>query len=199
MSRLIIGLTGGIGSGKTTIADLFTRHHGIVAVDADVYARTVVEPGTAALTQIATHFGEQILLPDGTLDRPALRSRIFQHPEERKWLESLLHPLIFHEMQTQLAHAASPYALLVSPLLVEAGQSALCHRVLVIDAPETAQLERTMQRDNNSAEQVKAIMHSQASREQRLAQADYVLLNDGDLITATSRVAALHQQFLQLL
>lgn len=199
MSALIIGLTGGIGSGKTTIADLFTRHHGIVAVDADICARTVVEPGTAALARIAEHFGNHILLPDGSLNRPALRAVVFQQPAERQWLESLLHPLIFAEMQAQLVAATSPYALLVSPLLVEAGQTALCQHILVVDAPETAQLERTMQRDGNSAEQVKAIMHSQASREQRLARADDILVNDGDLATATLRVAELHQKFLQLL
>ena len=199
MSSLIIGLTGGIGSGKTTVSDLFANQHGIVIVDADVCSRIVVEPGRPALAQIRAHFGDGVIQADGQLDRAALRKRVFAEPEERRWLETLLHPLIFEEMCDQLKNAASPYAILVSPLLIEAGQTSLCHRVLVVDAPQALQLSRTMARDNNSAEQVQAIMDTQASREQRLARADDVIVNDGDLASLTRQVAQLHELYLQLL
>lgn len=193
----IVGLTGGIGSGKTAVSDCFASL-GIKVVDADVCARTVVDPGQPALTKIAEHFGATILNTDGTLDRAGLRRIVFADENERKWLETLLHPLIFEEMWAQLQSAESPYAMLVSPLLIEAGQKVICQRVLVVDAPEDVQIARTVSRDNNSIEQVKAIMASQADRKTRLAAADDVLVNDGDLASLTESVKKLHQQYLSL-
>ncbi len=194
----IVGLTGGIGSGKSAAADCF-RSLGITVVDADICARVVVEPNKPALKTIAGHFGQEIIQADGALDRAALRQKIFADETERKWLEALLHPLIFEEMWTQLHSATSPYAILESPLLVEAGQQVICQRTLVIDAPEALQLARATARDNNSAAQVKAIMAAQASREQRLAKADDVIVNDRDLTHLHTQVEVLHQQYLSLL
>lgn len=193
----IVGLTGGIGSGKTAVSNCFANL-GIKVVDADVCARTVVDPGQPALTKIVEHFGTTILNADDTLDRAVLRQVVFADEAERKWLETLLHPLIFEEMWAQLQSAESPYAILVSPLLVEAGQKALCQRVLVVDVPEDVQIARTVSRDNNSIEQVKAIMATQADRKTRLAAADDVLVNDGDLTSLTESVKKLHQQYLGL-
>lgn len=193
----ILGLTGGIGSGKSAAAQHFIDL-GVHAVDADHAARWVVEPGRPALAQIAAHFGERILQPDGQLDRTALRTQIFQHPEERRWLEALLHPLIRQEIITNLAKAESAYAILVSPLLVESGQHLLTQRVLVVDAPEQLQLQRTMQRDHTSAEQVQAILKAQASREERLRHADDVLLNDRDINWLQAEVERLHRFYLTL-
>jgi dephospho-CoA kinase len=193
----IVGLTGGIGSGKSAAADCF-RSLGITVVDADVCARIVVEPNKPVLKTIVEHFGSEILQADGTLDRAALRQKIFADEAERKWLEALLHPLIFEEMWSQLQSAPSSYAILESPLLIETGQQAICQRTLVIDAPEAFQLARATARDNNSAAQVKAIMAAQASREQRLAKADDVIVNDGGLAHLHMQVEALHQKYLAL-
>lgn len=193
----IVGLTGGIGSGKTAVSDRFAEL-GIKVVDADVCARVVVEPGRPALAQIVDHFGPEVLQADSSLDRARLRQIVFANEAERKWLENLLHPLIFEEMWSQLQSANSPYAILVSPLLVEAGQNAICQRILVVDVPEDVQLARTMARDANSAEQVKAIMASQASRDARLAKADDVIVNDSDLLMLKQRVDEIHHQYLAL-
>lgn len=187
----ILGLTGGIGSGKSAVAQHFIDL-GVHSVDADHAARWVVEPGRPALAQIAAHFGADILQADGQLDRGALRTRIFQHPEERRWLEALLHPLIRQEIISNLAQAQSAYAILVSPLLVESGQHLLTQRVLVIDAPEQLQLQRTLLRDNVNEEQVQAILKAQASREERLRYADDVLLNDRDINWLQSEAERLH-------
>ncbi|OHC26941.1 MAG: dephospho-CoA kinase [Pseudomonadales bacterium RIFCSPLOWO2_12_59_9] len=193
----ILGLTGGIGSGKSAAAQHFIDL-GVHAVDADHAARWVVEPGRPALTQIAAHFGTGILQADGQLDRAALRAQIFQHHEERRWLEALLHPLIRQEIISNLAKAESAYAILVSPLLVESGQYLLTQRVLVVDAPEQLQLERTMQRDNADAQQVQAILNAQASRAERLRHADDVLLNDRDINWLQAEVERLHRFYLTL-
>lgn len=193
----VIGVTGGIGSGKTAVSDYFAQL-GITVVDADVASRVVVEPGRPALAQIAEHFGPQILQADGTLDRAQLRTAIFKDPAERVWLEGLLHPLIRQEIKDGLNNATSPYALLVSPLLVESGQSKFTQRVLVVDVPAELQLQRTVNRDNNSPDQVKAIMAAQASREQRLANADDVIVNDGTLEQLHRQVDALHEMYLGL-
>jgi dephospho-CoA kinase len=193
----VVGLTGGIGSGKSAASARFAAL-GIVVVDADVCARTVVERGRPALQSITEHFGVDVLCADGTLNRAALRQKIFAYDAERKWLEALLHPLIFEEMWTQLQAAQSPYAILVSPLLVEAGQQSICQRTVVVDAPETVQLARTVARDNNSEEQVRAIMATQVSREQRLAKADDVIINDKDLSHLYAQIDALHQRYLQM-
>ncbi|MGH1370504.1 MAG: dephospho-CoA kinase [Cellvibrionaceae bacterium] len=193
----VIGITGGIGSGKTAVSDHFERL-GIAVVDADIASRTVVEKGTPALARIAEHFGTEVLQADGNLDRAHLRSAIFKDPEQRQWLESLLHPLIRDEIVAGLESASSPYALLVSPLLIESGQSQLTERVLVVDVPEDLQLTRTVARDNNSEQQVKAIMAAQASRQQRLEAADDVVTNDGTLEHLKAQVEKLHQKYLEL-
>lgn len=193
----VVGVTGGIGSGKTAATERFAAH-GIAIVDADVAARVVVEPGTSALTQIAEHFGTKILLADGSLDRAALRKIIFADTQEKAWLEQLLHPLIAAEVQRQLRAATSPYVIFVSPLLVESEQKKFCDRILVIDAPEALQLERTVLRDKNDAAQVQRIIASQASREHRLQFADDVIENTGSLEHLSRQVAALHERYLQL-
>jgi dephospho-CoA kinase len=167
-------------------------------VDADLAARAVVEPGTPALAAIAAHFGADILQADGSLDRAQLRQRVFADPAERQWLERLTHPLIREDIARGLSSATSPYVLLVSPLLVESGQSKLTQRVLVVDVPEDLQLQRTMVRDNNPETQVKAIMQAQASRQQRLLYADDVIVNDSTLADLKTNVARLHQHYLQL-
>ncbi len=197
MSEFIVGLTGGIGSGKTAVSDYFSAL-GVAVVDADVCARLVVEPARPALAQIAEHFGDAVMQADGYLNRAALRAIVFKDRVARRWLEKLLHPLIFEEIRAQLQGATSTYTLLVSPLLVEAGQNTLCQRILVVDAPETAQIERSMVRDGNSAEQIKAIMATQAAREERLAHADDVISNDGDMQTLKDKVSTLHLFYLQL-
>jgi len=193
----ILGLTGGIGSGKSAAAQHFIDL-GIHLVDADHAARWVVEPGRPALAQIVEHFGAGVLQPDGTLNRSALRGLIFENPEQRRWLESLLHPLIGQEISSYLAQAESPYAILVSPLLVESGQYRLAQRVLVIDAPLELQIQRTMLRDSSSEAQVQAILKVQASREQRLSHADDVLVNDRDPAWLKSEVERLHLFYLTL-
>ena len=197
MSKVIIGLSGGIGSGKTAVSDRFATK-GIDVIDADVIARLVVEPGTEALTKIREHFGYGILDSDGQLRRAELRKRIFSNPDEKQWLEALLHPLIAEETLRQLGNIQSAYCLYVSPLLVEGGQKALCDRLLVVDVPEAVQLERTMARDDNERAQVERIMASQASREQRLAAADDILDNSQAIDTLDVRVEELHRKYLQL-
>jgi dephospho-CoA kinase len=197
MSQLIIGLTGGIGSGKSAVSERFEAL-GIEVVDADVASRAVVEPGGAALDAIADHFGSAVIASDGTLDRAALRKRVFEDESERRWLEQLTHPLINGYIEAALAGATSPYAILAHPLLVETGRTRICQRVLVVDVPESMQLERTMARDDNPESQVRAIMAAQASREERLAAADDVIVNDQDLAHLDREVAALHQQYIRL-
>lgn len=174
----IVALTGGIGSGKTTVANAFARH-GATLVDADVIARQVVEPGTSALAAIAERFGNEMLLPDGALNRAALRQRIFSHPDDKTWLNQLLHPLIHRETQRQLAQAAGPYALWAVPLLVENGLQDRADRVLVIDVDAETQLARTIARDGVSREQAQSILAAQATRRQRLAVADDIIDNSG--------------------
>ena len=206
----IVGLTGGIGSGKSTVARLF-GDLGVHWVDADDVAREVVEPGTPALAGIAEHFGNEILTSDGALDRAQLRGIVFEKPEERVWLEGLLHPIIREELIRQLnpPHSPSPspaggeggeyelpYVLLVSPLLLETDQHELVDRIIVIDVPKTVQLERTMARDTNSREQVERIIAAQMSREDRLARADEVVNNDRPLDDVTRQVRELHERLL---
>lgn len=193
----VVGITGGIGSGKTTATDYFAEL-GIDIIDADVASRVVVEPGTPALQAISQHFGDGILLADGGLDRAALRQRIFADREQKLWLESLLHPLIAEHISRSLAEAKSPYAIFVSPLLVESEQSRLCDRILVIDVPEQLQVSRTVARDNNDPDQVERIIASQASRQQRLAKADDVIENTGELAGLYRQIDELHRKYLRL-
>lgn len=194
----IIGLTGGIGSGKSAAALRFAEAHGIHVVDADVKSRVVVEPGRPALQRIVDRFGNDLLQDDGSLNRGLLRERIFQDPAQRQWLEQLLHPLIREEIASDLASATSPYALLVSPLMVESGQLQMVQRLIVVDVPEALQIARTTLRDQVPAQQVKAIMQAQAQREERLRHADDVIRNDRDLAALYQQVDKLHQYYLQL-
>jgi len=191
----VVGVTGGIGSGKTAVTDRFARL-GITVVDADIAARIVVAPGGAALTAIADHFGPEILLPDGTLDRAALRQRVFAEDSERLWLEQLTHPLIGLELRRKLQAADSPYAILSSPLLLESQQRELADCVVVVDVPEETQLHRAMQRDANSEQQIRRIMAAQMAREQRLELADIVIDNSQPLAELDGVVAELHKEFL---
>lgn len=197
VSQLIVGLTGGIGSGKSAATSFFAEL-GVDIVDADLVARQVVEPGTFVLEQIVDHFGIEILLPNGALNRSALRQRIFAEPLEKVWLESLLHPLIREETIRQLNDVRSQYGILSSPLLLETGQNALTNRVLLIDAPEHLQIERTQRRDTTTTEAVVTIMATQWSREQRVARADDLIINDGDLQHLQNQVVQMHAKYFAL-
>ena len=197
MANFVVGLTGGIGSGKTAASDWF-KSQGVVIVDADIVAREVVATGTPALRAIGDHFGAAVIQQDNTLDRAALRAIVFDKPEERRWLEQLLHPLIAQEIARQLAVAASPYAMLVSPLLFETAQKAFVRRALLIDVPETIQLARTATRDGVPEAQVRAIMAAQMSREDRRAKADDIVVNDATLAALHTQLQPLHEHYLTL-
>ncbi len=192
---LVVGITGGIGSGKSEVTRRFEAH-GIVVVDADIAARIIVEPGGAALAAIAGHFGNNIILADGSLDRAALRQRVFADEDERRWLEQLTHPLIGEEIRRQLAAAGSPYSILSSPLLLETQQKQLADCVVVVDVPEALQLERASRRDGNSQEQIRRIMAAQMRREDRLDLADIVIDNSRPLSELDTVVDELHKEFL---
>lgn len=192
---LVVGITGGIGSGKSAVTRCFEQL-GITVVDADVAARVIVEPGGAALAAIAGHFGDAIILPDGSLDRAALRQRVFSDEQERLWLEQLTHPLIGEEIRRQLVAASSPYAILSSPLLLETSQRELVDCVVVVDVPEDVQLQRAANRDANSEEQIRRIMAAQMQRQQRLELADIVIDNSRPLAELDSVVDELHKEFL---
>nr|WP_163503516.1 dephospho-CoA kinase [Halomonas socia] len=197
---LCVGVTGGIASGKSSVARAFAAH-GIPWVDADDVAREVVEPGEPALEEIAARFGPWVLDDDGRLDRRALREIVFQDTDERRWLESVTHPRIRERLVARLAEMAAgpaPYHLLVSPLLFESGQAALTDRTLVIDVPEALQIERTAARDGVDEAQARAIVAAQMPRRERLARGDDILDNGGDLAALTQRVAELDRYYRQL-
>lgn len=194
----VIGLTGGIASGKTTVANLFKQQFKIDIVDADIVAREVVEPGTPGLNAIVEHFGADIAHDDQTLDRAKLREKIFSNPEEKAWLNGLLHPMIREKMIEDLEQVTSDYALLVVPLLVENKLDSLCDRVLVVDVDPQTQISRTVKRDNVSEEQANAILASQASREQRLALADDVVKNNPDDPDLLLQITDLHEKYLAM-
>jgi dephospho-CoA kinase len=194
---LIIGLTGSIGSGKSTVAKLFAER-GVPVIDADIVARAVTEPHTLTYDHIVAHFGVSILQADGRLNRAKLREIIFTQPEERRWLESLLHPEILKQMQTAIAALHAPYCIAVIPLLLEVNAATFIQRILVVDVPETMQLERAVLRDKSTHEQIKSIIKTQVSREVRLAHADDIINNAGTLDALIEQVDALHQQYLKL-
>lgn len=193
----ILGITGGIGSGKTAVTREFEKL-GINVIDADIAARTVVAIGSKGLKQIQQHFGDEILLSDGNLNRAKLREIIFQNTNEKKWLEQLTHPLIREEIIQGLQNSSSPYTILVSPLLIESGQFKLVDRVLVVDVPVELQLQRTCERDNNPQAQVEAIIASQLDRDKRLSYADDIITNNQTLEHLAQQVAQLNQQYLRL-
>jgi len=194
---LKIGLTGGIGSGKSAASAEFERL-GITVVDADVVAREVVEPGTPALEKIREHFGDQILLKNGSLDRAALRTRVFADAEQKHWLESLLHPLIREEILIQLRAAQSPYVILVSPLMFETDQHELVDRTLLIDVPETLQLQRASRRDNSRQEDIQKIIDAQMSRQRKLEKADDIICNDANLEDLHKAIRSQHAIYLNV-
>ncbi|WP_081135458.1 dephospho-CoA kinase [Halomonas sp. BC2] len=193
---MIIGLTGGIGSGKSTVARAFGEL-GVGWVDADDIAREVVMPGEPALAAIAQRFGQQVLDADGGLNRAALRQIVFSDPEQRRWLESETHPRIRERLQLRLKALAlnSPYVLLVSPLLFESGQDALVQRTLVVDVTEELQRSRTLARDGVSEAQVRAILAAQLSRQERLSRAHDVIDNSGSLEHLQHQVVTLHRRY----
>lgn len=200
--KLIIGLTGGIGSGKSEACRCFIAR-GITVVDADVVAREVVTPGRPALEKIREHFGDEILLfekesQQRTLDRSKLREIIFNNPIEKIWIEKLLHPLVNQQIREQLENTYGPYTILASPLLLETQQYRLVDRVLVVDASEPLQIERASQRDTNNEAQIRAIMSTQLSRQERCAKANDIIQNHGSLIELDEQIENLHQLYLEL-
>jgi len=192
---LRVGITGGIGSGKTALTDWLAQQ-GITVVDADLAARVVVAPGQPALAEIAAAFGNSYLLPDGQLDRAALRELVFADTDKRKALETITHPRIREELVRQLSAANSPYAVLSSPLLLESGQSDLVDVSVVVDVPEDMQIARTMERDGNDQTLVEGIMAAQLGRETRKSRADIVIDNSGTLADLHEKAAILHQTLL---
>jgi dephospho-CoA kinase len=191
----IVGLTGGIGSGKSTVAKVFAQL-GINSVDADQASRAVVEPGMPALASIASHFAvANIILADGQLNRPLLREIIFSDAAEKKWLETLLHPLIRDWIIGQLQAASGDYVILESPLLFETDQHQLVDTSLLVDIPVELQLARAGSRDGNDAEQIQRIIDAQMSREDKRARADWVLDNSQSLDSLEGSVLELHHQF----
>ena len=193
----VLGITGGIGSGKTAVTREFEKL-GINVIDADIAARTVVAIGSKGLKQIQQHFGDEILLSDGNLNRAKFREIVFQNTNEKKWLEQLTHPLIREEIIQGLQNSSSPYTILVSPLLIESGQFKLVDRVLVVDVPVELQIKRTCERDNNPQAQVEAIIASQLDRNKRLSYADDIIVNNQTLEHLEQQVAQLNQQYLRL-
>ena len=194
---LRIGLTGGIGSGKSTIAALFAAHD-VPVIDADVIAHRITLPGTAATTRILQTFGPDISATNGGIDRQRLAQRIFNDRKERARLEAILHPLIRAEMQRQQEALDAPYCLLVIPLLFEAGQRDLADRVLVVDVDEGTQISRVAARDGRSESEIRAILSSQTDRAQRLKMADDSISNTGDLTELMTQVDTLHRKYLSL-
>ena len=192
---LRVGVTGGIGSGKTALTDWLTEE-GITVVDADLAARVVVAPGQPALAEIIAAFGDQYLSPDGQLNRAALRKLVFEDADKRKALEAMTHSRIREELIRQLAAADSAYVVLSSPLLLESGQSELIDVSVVVDAPEATQIARTMERDGNDQALVEGIMAAQLDRETRKSRADIVIDNSASLADLHEQAAILHQTLL---
>jgi dephospho-CoA kinase len=196
--RLRIGLTGGIASGKSTVAARFAAH-GIAVIDADEAARALVEPGSPALAQIVERFDKGVLEPGGALDRRAMRERIFTDPGARRDLEAILHPLIRAEMETRERSAGGPYVMMAIPLLIEAaGWRSRVDRVLVVDVDEAVQVARVAARDGHTPEQARAILSAQAGRAQRLDAADDVIVNTGSIADLHREADRLHERYLRL-
>ncbi|MCW7553822.1 dephospho-CoA kinase [Endozoicomonas gorgoniicola] len=194
---LVIGVTGGIGSGKTAVTDYFATL-GIAIVDADQAARVVVEPGQPALEKIAHRYKGILQEEDGSLNRRKLRDIIFASDSERVWLEQLLHPLIREQIMTELKASVSPYSILVSPLMIETDQHLLADRVLVVDVPVELQIARTISRDNMTEEQTRSILARQATREERREKADDIVDNSQSLEQLYPQLDKLHQHYLKL-
>ncbi|WP_408621218.1 dephospho-CoA kinase [Celerinatantimonas sp. YJH-8] len=194
---MIVAITGGIASGKSTVADLIARQ-GIDCVDADIVARELVTPGGEALQEIQHHFGSSIIDEKGTLNRKKLRELVFASPKQRIWLEHCLHPRIQKEIERQLKAATSDYTLMVVPLLVGSPLQTLADRILVVDMPIRIQISRVCQRDQINEELARQIIASQASREQRIVIADDILVNDDSLQSLQAKALKLHRKYLHL-
>jgi len=194
---LIIGLTGGVGSGKSTVAKMF-QELGIDIIDADVIAREVTKPKSKNLIAIQNHFGKTILNSDDSLNRAALRDEIFNHPEKKEWLENLLHPVILNEAKKNILKVSSSYCILVVPLLFEIPNLNLIDRILVIDASEELQIERTMKRDGCSRDLVLKMIASQTPRQTRLKDANDIILNNDYFRQLQSQVLRLHEKLLKI-
>ena len=192
-----IGLTGGIASGKSTVADMFAEF-GAIVIDTDLIAREVVLPGQPALDEIKRSFGSSVLREDGTLDRGAMRQLVFADANARRQLEAILHPRIQQETQHQSDQAGGDYQLIVIPLLVESSLKSFVDRILVVDCDEETQIRRLLARDAESSAQARRMLAAQSSRAERLAIADDVISNDGDLVSTRSQVAALHEIYVSL-
>lgn len=197
INNWILGLTGGIGSGKSAVSEMFEKLD-IAVVDADVVARQVVAPQSSGLRAIEAHFGSDILSADGSLNRGQLREIIFADETQKTWLNNLLHPLIRKKILMDLNSATSDYVVLVAPLLFENGLNQLCQRTLVVDVPVAVQLSRTISRDNVSEQQAKNIIAAQMSRADKLAKTDDVINNDRPLEQVAIDIQQLHNQYLAL-
>ena len=193
----IVGLTGGIGSGKTVASDRF-EELGVKVVDADIASRVVVENGQPALYSIEGKFGSDVISDDGSLNRAKLREIIFKDNEAKSWLEALLHPLIAKHISDEISRATSKYAVLVSPLLFETSQFEMCNRTLLIDVSKEAQILRTAARDNVSKSQVEKIISSQMDRDQKINKADDVIVNDGEINDLISKIDDIHQKYIEI-
>ncbi len=192
---LIVGLTGGIGSGKSTVAKLFAEK-GITVIDTDQLARDLTLPGQTALNKIIAEFGKNILLPDQTLNRAQLRQQIFTDPSKRRWLEDLLHPLIRAETKRLIESAKSPYCIVVIPLLFETQANPLINRTLVVDATEEQQIKRAKTRDHLSEKEIQAVINTQVTRQHRLNNTDDIISNNGELKDLIDQVEKLHIGYL---
>jgi len=192
---LVIGLTGGIGSGKSTITRLFEKRN-VPVIDTDIIAHQLVKPGQPALKEIIKAFGHLVIQADGELDRQALAKITFSNKHARKKLENILHPEIQKAMLTQISKLSAPYVIAVIPLLLEAKQTALVDHILVVDCPEETQIKRVKQRDNRDEQQLKDIIASQVSRQVRLAAADDIIENEADISELDAKIEELHQKFL---
>ncbi len=192
-----VGLTGGIASGKSTVAEMFATL-GVAVIDTDIIAREVVQPGEPALDEIRAEFGNQVILESGELDRTAMRHLVFADAPARKKLEAILHPRIRESTVQQAEAAGGEYQLIVVPLLAESPIREFIDRILVVDCSEDSQIQRLLARDTESEEQARRILAAQASREQRLTIADDIIRNDGDLEKTRAQVAALHTAYAQL-
>lgn len=194
---LVIGLTGGIASGKTTVSNLF-RKLGISIIDADVIARSLMQPGTAVFARVVEQFGSTIVTEDGTLDRKKLADMVFRDADKRRALEAIVHPPVRAEIEQQVAQAQGPYCIAAIPLLLEVNMTDLVDRILVIDVPEQVQITRLCERDGIDPEQARQILAAQVSRSQRLAQATEVIENQDDLSALERSVQDLHRHYCQL-
>ena len=193
----IVGLTGGIGSGKTTVSQFFLNNN-IEVINTDTLAREVVQPGTLALAKIEEKFGAEMLTENKTLNRPRMRNIVFKDDNQKAWLENLLHPLIRDAISRSIAHAKSDYVVLESPLLLETDQHKLVDRILVVDVSSKTQLERTLSRDGGSEDTIKSIIDSQLTRSERLNLADDIVDNERDIQSVRSELESIHKNYLVL-